>query len=99
MSAGAIPVFIGRDLVPPFREQFDWGAFSLMFEPHQVGPAMLGTLRAITPETLQEMQVSTRRGAMNATWYLKTAVSGWDDCKISPETLFCTQKWISRPWV
>lgn len=57
MSSGAIPVFIGRDLVPPFREQFDWGSFSFMFSPDQIGPAMIQTLRNVPPEELRAMQV------------------------------------------
>ena len=58
MSSGAIPVFVGRDLVPPFREQFDWESFSFMFSPDEVGPSMVKTLQSVPPEKLREMQVS-----------------------------------------
>jgi len=57
MSAGAIPVFVGRDMVPPFREQFDWPSFSFWFAPDQVGPAMVATLRAVPQAQLEKMQV------------------------------------------
>ncbi|CAN0370913.1 unnamed protein product [Pylaiella littoralis] len=56
MSAGAIPVFVGRDIVPPFLEQFDWSSFSFMFAPDQVGPSLVKTLRAIPRAELEEMQ-------------------------------------------
>lgn len=61
MSAGAIPVFVVRDWVRPFREQIDWPSFSFMFTPDEVGTIMLPTLRAVTPEQLKEMQVTTIR--------------------------------------
>lgn len=57
MSAGAIPVFVARDYVRPFREEFDWPSFSLMFSPEQVETTMMKTLRAVSPEKLVEMQV------------------------------------------
>lgn len=57
MSAGAIPVFVARDIVRPFQEKFDWAAFSFMFSPDQVGPAMMRTLRAVSDDELEEMQV------------------------------------------
>lgn len=58
MSAGAIPVFVGRDIVPAFRERFDWPSFSFSFAPDQVGPYMLDVLRAVPQAQLEEMQVS-----------------------------------------
>lgn len=61
MGAGAIPVFIAWDMVPPFPEIFDWPSFSLAFTPDQVGPEMIETLRAISPEKLKTMQVSDHR--------------------------------------
>lgn len=61
MSAGAIPVFVGRDLVPPFRERFDWPSFSFSFSPDQVGAYMVETLRAVPRAQLDEMQVSKAR--------------------------------------
>ncbi len=57
MGAGAIPVIVARDMVLPFREQFDWPSFSLWFTPDQVGPDLVATLRAIPPAQLEEMQV------------------------------------------
>lgn len=60
MSAGAIPVFIARDIIRPFREQFDWPSFSFIFSPDRVGPAMVETLRAVPPDALKEMQVPNR---------------------------------------
>lgn len=67
MGAGAIPVLVTRDFVPPFREQIDWASFSFAFAPDQVGPEMMATLRAIPQAQLQEMQVgdgnSNRRPA------------------------------------
>lgn len=57
MSAGAIPVFVGREIVPPFREQFDWPSFSFCFSPDEVGPFLLRTLWAIPRAQLREMQV------------------------------------------
>lgn len=59
MSAGAIPVFVARDYVRPFREQFDWPSFSFMFSPEQV-ETMMATLRAVSPEKVVEMQVRSR---------------------------------------
>lgn len=59
MSAGAIPVFVARDIVRPFREQVDWPSFSFVFAPDEVGPAMVRTLRAVPREALREMQVNT----------------------------------------
>ncbi|CAN0206852.1 unnamed protein product, partial [Scytosiphon promiscuus] len=56
MSAGSIPVFIGRDLVLPFVEQLDWPSFSLSFTPDQVGTAMVQTLRSISQPELESMQ-------------------------------------------
>ncbi|CAN0259316.1 unnamed protein product, partial [Ascophyllum nodosum] len=64
MSSGAIPVFVGRDLVPPFREQFDWESFSFMFSPDEVGPSMVKTLQSVPPEKLREMQ----KKSLNAYW-------------------------------
>ena len=60
MSAGAIPVFVGRDLVRPFDEEFDWDKFSFVFTPDEVGPGLIETLRAVPPEQLKEMQVRAR---------------------------------------
>lgn len=57
MSAGAIPVFVARDIVRPFREQIDWPSFSFLFTPDQARTAMVQTLRAVPPEKLLEMQV------------------------------------------
>ena len=57
MGAGAIPVVVARDVVLPFREQFDWPSFSLSFAPDQVGSELIRTLRAISPTQLKEMQV------------------------------------------
>lgn len=57
MGAGAIPVIVARDVIRPFREQFDWPSFSFMFAPDEVG-SMIETLRAVPPEDLLEMQVS-----------------------------------------
>lgn len=57
MSAGAIPVIVSRDIVRPFREEFDWPSFSFVFAPDQVGEHMMKTLRAVTPEMAREMQV------------------------------------------
>lgn len=57
MGAGAIPVIVARDVVPPFSEQYDWAAFSFTFAPDQVGPDMMATLRAIPQTQLEEMQV------------------------------------------
>ena len=57
MGAGVIPVIIARDIVPPFREQFDWSAFSFWFTPDQVASEMLPTLRAVPQAQLEEMQV------------------------------------------
>lgn len=57
MSAGSIPVFVGRDLVPPFMEQIDWSSFSFAFAPDQVESQMLRTLRAVPRVELEQMQV------------------------------------------
>ena len=57
MSAGAIPVFVARDIIRPFSEQFDWPSFSFMFAPSQVEETMMDTLRGVSPERLVEMQV------------------------------------------
>lgn len=59
MSAGAIPVFVGRNMVPPFRERFDWPSFSFTFAPDQVGTYMVKVLRAVPKAQLEEMQVCT----------------------------------------
>ncbi|CAM9211637.1 unnamed protein product, partial [Ascophyllum nodosum] len=56
MSAGAIPVFVARDIVKPFSENYDWPSFSFTFSPDQVGPVMLQTLRVVPPDELAEMQ-------------------------------------------
>ncbi|CAN0320203.1 unnamed protein product, partial [Pylaiella littoralis] len=56
MSAGSIPVFVGRDMVLPFREDFDWPSFSFMFSPDQVGSHMVRTLQAVSRAELEEMQ-------------------------------------------
>lgn len=57
MSAGSIPVFVGRDMVLPYPETFDWSSFSFMFSPDQVGPDMVSALKAVPRSELQEMQV------------------------------------------
>lgn len=57
MGAGAIPVIVARDFVPPFREQIDWASFSFAFAPDQVGPGMVEMLRAVPQAQLREMQV------------------------------------------
>ncbi|CAM9904738.1 unnamed protein product [Sphacelaria rigidula] len=57
MSAGAIPVFIGRDIVRPFREQIPWPLFSFIFTPDEAETVMLPTLKAVSPESLEKMQV------------------------------------------
>lgn len=57
MSAGAIPVFVARDIIRPFNEQFDWPSFSFVFAPSQVGEIMMETLRNVSPEQLARMQV------------------------------------------
>lgn len=56
MGAGVIPVIVARDIVLPFREQFDWPSFSFVFSPDQVG-SMVATLRGIPHKKLEEMQV------------------------------------------
>ncbi|CAN0315169.1 unnamed protein product [Pylaiella littoralis] len=56
MSAGAIPVFVGRELVLPFREEFDWPSFSFVFTPDQVGPHMIETLQEVSRAEREEMQ-------------------------------------------
>ncbi|CAN0080035.1 unnamed protein product, partial [Ectocarpus fasciculatus] len=56
MSAGSIPVFVGRDLVPPFMEQIDWSSFSFAFAPDQVESQMMKTLRAVPRAELEQMQ-------------------------------------------
>ncbi len=76
MSAGAIPVFVGRDMVPPFREKFDWPSFSFSFAPDRVGPEMMATLRAVPQADLEDMQVgnllygSYKKRIFNV-WWLK----------------------------
>eukprot|EP00752_Nemacystus_decipiens_P012932 g11446.t1 len=57
MGAGAIPVIVARDYVPPFREDIDWPSFSFVFAPDQVGPNMMDVLRAVPQAQLEEMQV------------------------------------------
>lgn len=57
MSAGAIPVFVARDIIQPFREQFDWPSFSFAFTPTDVWYSLLKTLRAVPPDQLADMQV------------------------------------------
>ncbi|CBJ32606.1 Glycosyltransferase, family GT47 [Ectocarpus siliculosus] len=56
MSAGAIPVFVSRDMVRPLPERVDWPTFSFSFPPEEVGPAMMDTLRSVAPAELLEMQ-------------------------------------------
>ena len=60
MSAGSIPVFVGRDIVRPYDEEFDWDKISFVFTPDEVGPGMIETLRAVPQETLKEMQVNLK---------------------------------------
>ena len=62
MSAGAIPVFVARDIIQPFREQFDWPSFSFAFAPTDVWSSMIKTLRAVPPDQLAEMQVRREGG-------------------------------------
>lgn len=50
-------MFIVRDWIRPYREKLDWPAFSFVFSPEEVGPAMMKTLRGVSPEKLLEMQV------------------------------------------
>ncbi|CAM9868803.1 unnamed protein product [Ectocarpus sp. 12 AP-2014] len=57
MSAGSIPVFVGWDLVPPFKELIDWSSFSFAFSPDQVESQMVRTLRAVPRAELEQMQV------------------------------------------
>lgn len=57
MSAGALPVFVGRDIVRPFREQISWPLFSFIFTPEEVGSVMIDTLRTVSEEMLEQMQV------------------------------------------
>eukprot|EP00752_Nemacystus_decipiens_P012930 g11444.t1 len=57
MGAGAIPVIVARDYVPPFVEDIDWPSFSFMFAPDQVGPYMMDVLRAVPQKQLEEMQI------------------------------------------
>lgn len=57
MSAGSIPVFVGRDIVRPFREQISWPSFSFLFTPEEVNTIMVKTLQAVTPDQLADMQV------------------------------------------
>lgn len=57
MGAGAIPVIVARDYVPPFQEHVDWPAFSFIFAPDQVAPYMMKVLRAVPQAKLEEMQV------------------------------------------
>ncbi|CAM9433541.1 unnamed protein product, partial [Ectocarpus sp. 8 AP-2014] len=56
MSAGSIPVFVGRDLVLPFMEQIDWNSISFAFTPDEVKSRMMSTLLAVPREQLEEMQ-------------------------------------------
>eukprot|EP00903_Cladosiphon_okamuranus_P006586 g6434.t1 len=56
MGAGAIPVFVTRDYVLPFREQIDWASFSFSFSPDRVELDMMRTLKAVSPQQLEEMQ-------------------------------------------
>lgn len=58
MSAGSIPVFVGRDMVLPFPEKIDWSSFSFIFAPDRVGPDMVKTLQAVPRAKLEEMQVT-----------------------------------------
>ena len=58
MSAGAIPVFVARDIVKPFPERVDWSSLSFSFPPEEVGPAMMDTLRSVPPTELLAMQVN-----------------------------------------
>ena len=76
MSAGAIPVFVARDIVKPFSENYDWPSFSFTFSPDQVGPVMLQTLRVVPPDELAEMQVSVESHENHTlvTWVLSTAL-------------------------
>lgn len=64
MSAGAIPVFVARDIIQPFREQFDWPSFSFSFAPTDVWSSLMKTLRAVPPDQLAEMQ----RKSLEAYW-------------------------------
>ncbi len=57
MSAGAIPVFVARDVVLPFREQIDWPSFSFSFPPERVEADMMRTLKALSSTQLRKMQV------------------------------------------
>ena len=57
MSAGAIPVFVTRDAVLPFREQIDWPSFSFSFSPDRVKPDLLRTLKSVSPRQLDDMKV------------------------------------------
>lgn len=57
MSAGAIPVFVARDVVLPFREQIDWPSFSFLFSPETVESDMMRTLKAFSSTELRQMQV------------------------------------------
>ncbi|CAM9522844.1 unnamed protein product [Ectocarpus fasciculatus] len=56
MSAGSIPVFVGRDLVPPFLEQVDWPSISFAFTPDEVESRKMRTLLAVPRTQLEEMQ-------------------------------------------
>lgn len=62
MSAGAIPVFVARDMVRPFPERVDWPSLSFSFSPEEVGPAMMATLRSVPPAELLVMQVTASSG-------------------------------------
>lgn len=57
MSAGAIPVFVARDMVRPFPERVDWPSLSFSFSPEEVGPTMMAVLRSVQPAELLAMQV------------------------------------------
>lgn len=63
MSAGAIPVFVARDMVRPFPERVDWPSLSFCFSPEEVGPTMMATLRSVPPAELLVMQVTVFSGS------------------------------------
>lgn len=85
MSAGSIPVFIGRDLVPPFVGQLDWPSFSFSFAPDQVGPEMMQTLRALSRSELESMQVMgayVKPHQWGCSRYVDTVLHG--PCSVAP---------------
>lgn len=86
MGAGAIPVVVARDVVPPFREQYDWASFSFTFAPDQVGPEMVATLRAVPPEQLEEMQVGIKKD------FGTRGGAGWGGGRRKKPTRNCTVK-------